>query len=95
MRHQLPIVAILVTGILGLSSVPSLADRAAADACAAGLSADSKLIYDATIASVQPNIVLKDVIRAKTRALVMDSKISRGKAQAAAEAAGACLKQAL
>jgi hypothetical protein len=91
--------SLLLVGFLAASSVilvaPASANRAAADACAAKLPANAKMIYAATITSVTPGANLQDVVRSKTRSLVMDGKISRGDARPAAEAAGACLKQAL
>jgi len=80
---------------LSMSVVPAAADRAAADACAERLSAESKLIYAATIGAVAPGTDLREVVRSKTRSLVMGGKLSRSQAQPAAEAAGACLKMAL
>jgi len=84
-----------VVGVLAVSAVPSLANRATADKCAAGLSPDSKLIYAATIGSVAPGVDLKEVVTSKTRSLVMSGKVGRAGARTAAEAAGGCLKQAL
>lgn len=95
MRRSLPMFAAIVVVTLTNLTGPSLANRAAADACAAKLPAQGKLIYAATIPAVAPGIDLKDIVRAKTRALVMDGKIDRGQAQAAAQAAGACLMQAM
>ncbi len=74
---------------------PSFASRAAADACAAKLPANSQMIYAATVTDVAPGVDMRDVVRSKTRSLVMGGKLSRGEAEAAAEAAGACLKQVL
>jgi hypothetical protein len=71
------------------------ADRKAADACAAKLGAEAKLVYAATIGSVTTEAALKDTVTSKTRSLVMGGKLSRSAARPAAEAAGACLKQAL
>ena len=79
----------------GLFGGPSHASRAAADACAAKLPANSQMIYAATVADVAPGVDLRDVVRSRTRSLVIGGKLSRGEAQAAAEAAGACLKQVL
>ena len=92
-RSMMLAAAVAVT--LPMFTGPSFANRAAADACAAKLPANSQMIYAATIPAVAPGVALKDVVRAKTRALVMDGKLARGQAEAAAEAAGACLKQAL
>ena len=76
-------------------AAPSLASKASADACAAKLSPDAKQIYAASIGSVAPGIDMKEVVRSKTRALVIGGKLSRDAARPAAEAAGACLKQAM
>ena len=95
MRHPLPLFAAVVTAAVTLSAVPSFADRAGADKCAAGLPANSKLIYAASITGVKTGIDLKDLVRSKTRSLVMEGKVVRAEAQGAAEAAGSCLKQAL
>jgi hypothetical protein len=91
-----PIVFVAAVAIATpMFAAPALASRSAADACAAKLPADAKLIYAAAIGSVAPGIDLRDMVRSKTRALVMGGKLSRGQALPAAEAAGACLKQAL
>lgn len=95
MRYSLPLFAAVVAVSLPLSTAASLADRTAADSCAAKLPADSKLIYAASIGAVAPGADLKEVVRARTRSLVMDGKVSRGQAQTAAVAAGDCLKRAL
>jgi hypothetical protein len=93
MRHSPPLLAVIALALASLST-PSRADRAAADACAAKLPAESKLIYAATIGSVVPDANLREVVRSKTRGLVMEGRLSRNQAQSAAEAAGACLRQA-
>ncbi len=94
MRASFPLRAAFVAAALSICTSPALANRAAADACAARLSAESKLIYAATIGAVAPGVDLKEIVRSKTRGLVMAGKLNRGQALAAAEAAGACLKQA-
>ncbi len=92
-RTSLLFIAAAASALL-FSAVPSFADRAAADKCAAGLSADSKLIYAAAIGSVAPGVDLKDVVTSKTRSLVFAGKLGRGGARTAAEAAGTCLVKA-
>jgi hypothetical protein len=92
-RATLLMAAAVVT--ITLLAAPAAANRAAADACAAKLPADAKLVYAAAIGSVAAGIDLRDMVRSKTRALVIGGKLSRGQARPAAEAAGACLKQAL
>jgi hypothetical protein len=88
---QAAIAAVVLTATAG----PSFANRAAADACAARLPADAKLIYAATIGSVGSSSNLADTVKSKARELVMAGRLSRDQAPAAAQAAGACLKQAL
>jgi hypothetical protein len=78
-----------------LLCAPAAANRAAADACAAKLPSAAKLVYAAAIGSVAPGIDLREMVRSKTRGLVIGGKLSRGQARPAAEAAGVCLKQAL
>lgn len=95
MRHTSLLLAAGTVAVLSLSVIPSFASRAAADKCAAGLSADSKLIYADSIGSVAPGVNLRDIVRSKTRSLVISGKVARSGAQAAAEAAGACLVKAM
>lgn len=93
--RRTPTVSIIVAVTLTLSTAPSLAGRAAADTCAAKLPADAKLIYTAAIGTVAPGVDLAENVKSKTRELVMAGKLNRAQAQPAAQAAGACLKQAL
>lgn len=91
MRLLMPfLVAVAASSLV----TPALADRAAADACASKLPANAKMIYAASIGGVKPGADVKDVVRTKTRSLVMDGKITRDQAMGAAQAAGACLQQA-
>ena len=69
------------------------ANRAAADACAASLTAEARLIYDAAAPSVTPNAEIRPVLEEKTRALVSSGRVSRSSARGSATAAGNCLKQ--
>lgn len=75
---------------IALAAVPAHADKAAGDACAAGLTADGKAIYAAVGTAVGD---LRSVVTDTTRSLVMSGKIDRGNARTNAEAAGACLQQ--
>lgn len=86
---------LLTAAALSLSVSPSFASKASADACAAKLSPPAKQIYAASVGSVAPGVDMKEVVRSKTRAMVMGGKLSRGQARPAAEAAGTCLKQAM
>ncbi|HVZ53886.1 MAG TPA: hypothetical protein VG986_18100 [Pseudolabrys sp.] len=95
MRNTSLLLAAGTFAVVSLSAVPCFADRAAADKCAAGLSAESKLIYADSIGSVAPGVNLRDIVRSKTRSLVFAGKVGRSGAQAAAEAAGTCLVKAM
>jgi hypothetical protein len=81
--------------MLALSSTSSLADRAKADACAAGLSPDAKLIYSSVIGKMAPGVDLVASVKSQARSLVMAGKLERAQARSAAQSAGACLEQAL
>ncbi|MDR6950756.1 hypothetical protein J2X65_000099 [Ancylobacter sp. 3268] len=83
--------ASLCLGALVLVAAPALADKAAADACAAGLNADGKAIYAASFASISSGGDVRGVVTDKTRSLAMGGKIDRGAARTNAEAAGKCL----
>lgn len=89
------VLMIATAAALSLTAEPTYASRASADACAAKLSPEAKQIYAASIGSVAPGADMKEVVRSKTRALVIGGKIGRGAARPAAEAAGTCLKQAM
>lgn len=94
MRYFISVLSISVA-TLAVTAAPSLAARAAADACAARLPGDAKMIYEASIGGVSPGVNMSDLIKSKTRSLVMSGKLDRGAARPAAEAAATCLKQGL
>jgi len=81
--------------VLGLSLVasPALADRKAADSCAAGLSADSSAIYNASVGRVGPGKDNRAIVSSITQEMVSAGKLSILSARGAAEAAGQCLKK--
>ncbi|MDR7039164.1 MULTISPECIES: hypothetical protein [Methylobacterium] len=64
----------------------------AAAHCAAGLPADSRIIYDASIRNMKSLETLRDTVVAQTRSLVEAGKISEADARPAAEKAGTCLR---
>jgi hypothetical protein len=68
------------------------ADQAAATACAAGLSAEGKLIYAKTAPEVTPATDLREAVTAVARSMVIGGQMTREVARPAAEAAGECLK---
>ena len=80
---------------LGLSLIasPALADRKAADACAAGLPADSAAIYNAAVGQVGPGEDNKAIVKGITQDMVSAGKLSMLTAKGAAQAAGQCLKK--
>lgn len=82
---------VVIACFTAMSGLTAAAGPVEARACAAGLSAQGRLIYEAAAPEVKPGERPAAVIRAKTRALVMSGKVPREGAQAEAEAAGACL----
>jgi hypothetical protein len=87
MRHR-PIVLI---ALLAALSTPVRADRAAGDACAAGLPPPSQQIYSATVASKPAPAAARGIVVAETKRMVRAGVLSPMKARSAAEAAGRCL----
>jgi hypothetical protein len=87
--RRLPI-AIMFT-LTCAAAQPTRADRAAGDACAAGLSAHSQQIYDATVALKPAPDAARSVVVAETKKMVRAGALSPFKARTAAEAAGRCL----
>ena len=81
--------------VIALCISPSLAfaDKLAADACAAGLPQDAKLIYAATAADFPTAADPRGMVRDKTKAMVQAGKIAQGSARDNAMAAGKCLQQ--
>lgn len=85
---------ILIAALLSLVAIaPARADQAAANACAAALPAEAKLIYDKALPGATAGGALKDVIRSAAMSLVKGGELSRSSARSEAEAAGACLKK--
>jgi len=82
----------LALGLLVISS-PALADRKAADACAAGLPADSAAIYNQAVGQVGPGVDNKAVVRGITQDMVAAGKLKMSNAIGVAQAAGDCLKK--
>ena len=71
----------------------AFADKAAADACAAGLDAEGKAIYGASLGGIGSGD-LTAVLTTTTKRLVKAGTVSRGTARSAASAAGRCLAMA-
>ncbi len=85
-------IRLTIAAILALVAGPALADRAAADKCAAGLAPDAKAVY----ASAAPEFAgapdPRALLKSKTQALVKAGTVSMGSARSAATAAAGCLK---
>lgn len=82
---------LVLSGLLLLGgSGAARADRAAADACAAGLDPAGKAIYAASIDAVGSGD-LKATVTEKTKGLVMAGAVAMAAARDSALAAGRCL----
>ena len=88
--YRFPIAAGLV--LLATSSA-ALADRAAADRCAASLQPAGKALYDASLSEVLGGESVRDALTGNARSMVMGGQLSRSDARPAAEAAAPCLQQ--
>jgi hypothetical protein len=75
-----------------LVATAAMADRKAADSCAAGLPPVSKQIYDGTMASGPTPATGRSIVKSQTEKLVAQGKLSMMQARPAAEAAGKCLE---
>lgn len=79
--------------LLILIASPALADRKAADSCAAGLTADSAAIYNAAIGQIGPGKDNKAIVKSIAQDMVMSGALNTISARGAAQAAGQCLKK--
>jgi len=86
---------VFALGLLAVTAVPAFAGQAEAQSCAAGLDANSQLIFNTALPQVAPGADLKGVVTAVTKSLVKGGQIARGDAKPAAMAAGECLKLAM
>jgi hypothetical protein len=84
----LPVLAVI------LAASGARADTAAATACAANLTGDARVIFDATLPEVEPGVDLRAVVTARTRSLAMAGEIDRDTARQSAGAAAKCLQRA-
>jgi hypothetical protein len=82
---------IILAAALSLAATAALADKSAANACAANLSGDAKTIYNAVAPQMGPGASVRDLVTQQTRALVQGGTIAQGNARPAAEQAGQCL----
>ena len=79
----------------GTTARAGQAETAAANACAAGLSKDARMIFDAALPKVVPGVDLKSMVTSTTRSLAFSGKIDAGTARDSATQAGECLKKAV
>jgi len=85
--------ALKVGVVAAVLASPAYADRKNADACAAGLSPDSKAIYAAAVGKMRRGADNEAVVTAITLSKVSSGRLSPLTAKTAAEAAGDCLKK--
>lgn len=77
-------------GVL-LAAGPALADKAAADRCAAKLPPEARAIYVASVPLLVQGADGRAVVTEQTRTLVLSGKINHMKASESAQAAANCL----
>ncbi len=85
---------VLLVALPGLAiSGAAFAGKPEADACAAKLEGEAKLIYEATSPLVQPGTDLKAVVTEAVTNLVMGGNIAKDTAETNAKKAGPCLQK--
>lgn len=84
---------IMLAAGLCMVATAAFADKMAAEACAAKLSAEARTIYAAVAPKVVPGVSLREVVTEQTRALVIAGAVSKATARTAAEKAGMCLEK--
>jgi len=80
-----------VAASLLLAAGPALADKAAADRCAAKLSPEARAIYTASAPKLVPGADGRAIVTEETRRLVLAGQLDFNKAQDTAMAAANCL----
>ncbi|MBB6308003.1 hypothetical protein [Xanthobacter tagetidis] len=83
----------LALATLAMAGAPALADKAAADQCAAGLDAQAQTIYQATAPGFAAASDKRGFVTDKVRGLVMGGSVPQGTAREAAQAAVVCLEK--
>jgi hypothetical protein len=87
LRRTIAAAALLIATAAG-------ANTDSANACAKGLAAEPKTIYDASISAVSAATDLKELLTEKTRGLVQAGSVERSSARDSARAALKCLELA-
>lgn len=84
---------LIIAGVICALPFAASANRIAADACAASLSPEARLIFDAAAPAITGGTEIRAILEEKTRALVAGGRVSRSSARGSATAAGNCLRQ--
>ena len=77
------------------AALVSVATMVRADACAAKLTADGKLVYAAVVAANPTQQNLRETVEHQARELVFAGKIARAEGRDNATAAGECVRTRL
>jgi hypothetical protein len=85
-RKLTPVLALL------LLPVAASASEAEADQCAASLSAEAKVIYDAVKPRAAASNDLQATVTEAVRSMVSAGQVSRSSARGSAQSAGQCLR---
>ena len=83
----------LMIAALAAATPAFAADTKASKTCAATLSPEGQLMYDAAAPNVKPDSEMRDVIRSGAIGLVMTGKLNREQAQANGPAVAGCLSK--
>jgi hypothetical protein len=83
----------LMIAALAAATPAFAANIKASKTCAAALSPEGKMMYDAAAPNVKPDSEMRDVIRSGAIGLVMTGKLNREQAQANGPAVAGCLSK--
>lgn len=89
-RQSLRALLFSTLAVASLSATAALADPAA-DRCAAGLSAEGKLMHRTVAPHVKPDSDIEQLMRSHLRGLVLGGKLTIKTAEANGQAVGRCL----
>lgn len=84
---------VAVVVMFGLSAGAAQADKVAAEACRATLSATGQEIYDATLAAGPTPATARGIVTKEVEKLIAAGKVSLSEGRADGRAAGECLKK--
>jgi hypothetical protein len=98
MRQRAPesiyacLLPLVLIAVLVFTMSPAQADPAAASKCRGSLGPEARRIYDSAAPQVTPRADLRDVLKQRTRSLVLAGKVQRATAPDSAEEAAHCLR---